>query len=219
MSVLIGLPCYGGNVTSDTTVGLFNLGKNLARQGVDHGLLAMSNESLITKGRSRIVNFFVNNTEYEYLFFLDADIDFAKEDFMLLWENRNKGILCGAYPMKNLPLEYNFNKKPFGLEDGPLMEITGIGLGFVLIHRKVFVDISKKFGNELKMIPNCKTINGPISEKEKENSYHFFLERKVNGMFLPEDHSFFSRATECGHRVWLDRRIRLGHTGAYTFKG
>ena len=63
MSLLIALPCYGGIVSDKTTKGLFNLGKELRTAGIDHGLLMMANESLITQGRSKMVNFFMNNTE------------------------------------------------------------------------------------------------------------------------------------------------------------
>ena len=57
MSILIGMPCYGGVVTDKTTIGLFNLGKNFVRNNIDHGILTLSNESLISRGRSRIANF------------------------------------------------------------------------------------------------------------------------------------------------------------------
>ena len=38
MSIMIGLPCSGGIVSEKTTLGLFNLGKLLVRNDVDHGL-------------------------------------------------------------------------------------------------------------------------------------------------------------------------------------
>ena len=83
MSILIAMPCYGGLVSDKTAKGLFNLGKNLRSAGVDHGLLTISNESLVTKARSRIANFFMNNTEYERILFIDADIGFQSEDVFM----------------------------------------------------------------------------------------------------------------------------------------
>jgi len=74
MSILIAMPCYGGMVSDKTAKGLFNLGKNLRSAGVDHGLLTMANESLVTKARSRMAYFFMNNTEYERILFNEADI-------------------------------------------------------------------------------------------------------------------------------------------------
>ena len=58
MSVLIALPCYGGMVSDKTAKGLFNLGKELRTHKIDHGLLTMANESLITQRlRSKMANF------------------------------------------------------------------------------------------------------------------------------------------------------------------
>lgn len=215
MSVLIALPCYGGNVNEKTTTGLFRLGKQLMVNNIDHGLLTLSNESLITRGRSRIANFFLNNTSYDYIFFLDSDIGFLPDDFFGLWEHRDKGIVCGAYPMKGLPLRYNFNLKQPLQEDGSLIEITGIGFGFCLIHRSVFTSISRNFP-ELKYTPNNLS-NVPLSKAEMENSYHYFMERKIDETFLPEDHSFFSRAQDSGVKIWMNRSIKLDHTGYYVF--
>ena len=80
MSILISLPCYGGLVNEKTTTSLFNLGKLLVRENISHGIMTVANESLITHGRSRIANFFMNNTEFEYLFCLDADVAFSPEE-------------------------------------------------------------------------------------------------------------------------------------------
>ena len=137
MSILIGMPCYGGVVTDKTTIGLFNLGKNFVRNNIDHGILTLSNESLISRGRSRIANFFINNTEFEYLFFLDSDVGFDANDIIKLLAH-NKEMVCGAYPMKTIPLKWNFTLSQPKLREGDLVAIDKIGIGFSLIHRDVF---------------------------------------------------------------------------------
>jgi len=218
MSVLIALPCYGGNVSEKTTTGLFKLGKELNKSGIDHGLLTLSNESLISRGRSRIVNFFLNNTDYDYLFFLDSDIGFSADDFFHLWEHKDLKIVSGAYPMKALPLQYNYNvAQPVNNICNDVVEITGIGLGFSLIAREVFLSVASRF-NELKYTPARNGSTKQLSEAEIENSHHFFVERKVGDTYLPEDHSFFSRARDCGYKSWLCGSISLSHTGYYVFE-
>jgi hypothetical protein len=219
MSVLIALPCYGGAVNEQTTVGLFKLGKELNRHGIDHGLLTLSNESLISRGRSRIANFYVNNTDYDYLFFLDADIGFDPSSFFEIWANRDLNLVSAAYPMKSLPLRYNYDLvHPRNAIRNGILEIQGIGLGFTLISRSVFKRIAAHFP-ELKYVPTTNASNVSISEREMNNSYHYFLERQINDRFLPEDHSFFSRARECGFRAWLCDSVVLDHTGYYVFEG
>ncbi len=97
---MISLPCYGGLVSDKTAKGLFHLGKELRTAKVDHGLLTLSNESLITRGRSKIVNFFMNNTEYERILFIDADIGFNHKNIERLLM-KDKEIVCGVYPIKD----------------------------------------------------------------------------------------------------------------------
>ena len=105
MSIMIGLPCGGGVVSEKTTLGLFNLAKTLVRNDISHGLLTLANSSLITQARSKVANFFINNTEHEYLFFLDSDIGFDPQDVVKLLSHRVP-IVSGVYPMKIIPEKY-----------------------------------------------------------------------------------------------------------------
>lgn len=216
-SVMIAMPCYGGVVSDKTAKGLFNLGKELRTAGIDHGLLTMANESLVTKARSRIANFFMNNTEYEYILFIDADIGFTPEDVFKLLSS-NKDIVCGAYPMKGIPLRYNYNLSQPEVKEGDLVRIENIGFGFALIHRKVFESISNKYGEELKYFPATNNSSYPPTEKEYHNSYHYFLELKKDMSYLPEDFSFFERAKSVGYTTWLNTTIRLAHVGSHVYQ-
>jgi len=216
-SVLIAIPCYGGIVSDKTVQGVFKLGKELLKNGIDHGFLTIANESLVTKARSRISNFFINSTEYEKILFIDSDIGFFEEDALKLILS-DKNITCGAYPMKGLPLRYNYNIiEPPVTEDG-LIQIASIGFGFCCIKRQVFVDIQKVYGEELKYYPPLNNSTRPPSEKEYHNSYHYFLELKKDMCFLPEDFSFFERATNVGHKSWLDPTIQLCHVGSHVYQ-
>jgi hypothetical protein len=216
MSVLIALPCYGGMVSDKTAKGLFNLGKELRTNQIDHGLITLANESLITKGRSRIANFFINNTQYEYVMFIDADIGFEPQDVLKLLSYQ-RDIVCGAYPMKSIPLQYNYNiSQPPLAEDG-LIKIDNIGFGFALIHRRVFDKIRENY-EDLKYTPALGHSSYPITEAEYHNSYHYFNELKKDMAFLPEDFSFFERANSVGFTSWLDTSIKLCHVGSHVFQ-
>lgn len=216
MSLLVAIPCYGGIVSDKTAKGLFNLGKELRTAGLDHGIVTISNESLVTKARSRIVNFFMNTTEYEYIMFIDADIGFSPDDVFNLLKHQ-KDIICGAYPMKGIPLRYNYNISNPKIEEGELVKIENIGFGFSLIHRRVFEGIHKRYGEELKYFPATNDSSYPPTEKEYHNSYHYFLELKKDMSFLPEDFSFFERAKRVGYDVWLNTNIKLSHVGSHVY--
>lgn len=215
-SLMIAMPCYGGVVSDKTAKGLFNLGKELRTAGIDHGLLTMANESLVTKARSRIANFFMNNTEYEYILFIDADIGFVPDDVFKLIVSQ-KDIVCGAYPMKGIPLRYNYNISNPEVKEGDLVKIENIGFGFALIHRKVFSSLIQKYGEELKYYPPTDNSSYPPTEKEYHNSYHYFLELKKDMSYLPEDFSFFERARSVGYDAWLNTSIRLSHVGSHVY--
>jgi hypothetical protein len=215
MSILISLPCYGGLVNEKTTTSLFNLGKLLVRNQIEHGIMTVANESLITHGRSRIANFFVNNTEFEYLFCLDADVAFSPEDMLKLYSYQ-KPIVSASYPMKTLPLRHCYELyNPVKL-CGNLVKIGGIGMGFVLIHRSVFEKLNKHY-SELKYFPGLNNSNYPITEGEYHNSYHYFAEMNKEGKYLGEDMSFFHRVSDIGYDVWMDTSIELQHIGSHVF--
>lgn len=217
MSIMIGLPCGGGVVSEKTTLGLFNLGKALVRNNIDHGLLTLANSSLITQARSKIANFFVNNTEHEYLFFLDSDIGFEPQDVIKLLSHQMP-IVSGAYPMKIIPERYCIDVSQPEQRQGDLLKINGNGMGFVLIHRQVFLDIAKQYPG-LKYVPSDYHSDTPHTPAEMDNSYHYFAEHKSQNGFMSEDKSFFHRASQVGYDIWLDTSIRLNHTGYHIYQG
>ena len=216
MSILIGLPCYGGVVSDKTTNALFKLGKQFVRNNIDHGILTLANESLISRGRSRIANFFINNTDFEYLFFLDSDVGFEADDVLKLL-SYNKEMVCGAYPMKTVPLKWNFTITEPRQREGDLVAIDKIGIGFSLIHRDVFIRIAKKYP-ELKYIPTNESTTHNPTEAEFNNSYHYFHEMRQGDIYLPEDLSFFTRARSVGMQAWMDTSINLCHVGSHVFQ-
>lgn len=217
MSLMIGLPCAGGIVSEKTTLGLFNLGKALVRNNIHHGLLTLTNSSLITQARSKIANFFINNTEHEYLFFLDSDIGFNPDDVLKLMSHQVP-IVSGAYPMKIIPERYCVDVVQPEERHGDLLKINGNGMGFVLIHRQVFLDIAKHYPN-LKYVPSNYHSDTPHSPEEMNNSFHFFAEQQSENGFMSEDKSFFHRAKQVGYNIFLDTSIRLNHTGYHIYQG
>lgn len=212
---MIALPCHGGIVSEKTTMSLFNLGKLLVRNNIPHGLLTQANSSLITQGRSKCANFFLNNTDHEYLFFLDSDIGFNPEDVLKLLLHQ-VDIVSGPYPMKTIPIRYCYDILQPEQRKGDLVKIEGNGMGFVMIHRNVFVKMAQNFP-DLKYIPSLKDSNYPPTEAELNNSYHYFMEHKADNAFMSEDKSFFYRAIMVGYDIWLDTSIKLQHIGSHIF--
>lgn len=95
--------------------------------------------------------------------------------------------------MKTIPLKYCANVLQPEQRRGNLVKISGNGLGFTLIRRSVFQKISNQY-QDLKYFPKDYQKEFPVTEKEYNNSYHFFSECKHQDTFLSEDMSFFHRA-------------------------
>ena len=211
----IALPAHGGIVSEKTTLGLFNLGKLLVRNNIDHGLLTITNSSLITQCRSKCANFFINNTQFDHIFFLDSDIGFQPESVLKLLQY-NMDIVSATYPMKIYPTQYPVNIKQPEERKGDLIKINGDGMGFVMIHRRVFQNIAKRYPG-LKYTPCDKSSDTPSTEEEKANSFHFFGELKTGDGYMSEDKAFFRRAENVGYDVWMDTTIQLTHTGYHIY--
>jgi len=157
---------------------------------------------------------FINDTDYDYLMCIDADMGFVWEDIIQLLEHE-KEFVAGAYSMKTIPPKYNFTIHHTCETEGNLVRLESIGTGFQLVHRSVFEDISKKFP-ELRYIPEERSRK--ISDAMKKNSFHFY-DTINDGRLVAEDISFCRRYNASGGKIWLDPTINLQHCGNHVFEG
>ena len=101
--LMIATPCYGGQTTTLYTQSMLKLQSECARYKIEMVLLAITNESLITRARNDLVYHFLKHKDargvFEYIMFIDADIQFEADHVIRLIVH-NKDIVTGAYPMK-----------------------------------------------------------------------------------------------------------------------
>lgn len=216
-SVLIAIPCFGGIVSAKTAIGMTELTKILQGR-INYDFLMVSNQSLISKGRSDIANYFMNATTYEYIFWIDSDIGFSGKDFIRLYELQEQHVM-GTYRHKTQNIRYSFeldvdNGKPVWHNSNKAIKILQNVGGFSLIHRSVFEQIQPNISH-LKYIPDSNSRN--ITEEEKNNSYHYYQTPIHNGQILPEDFAFQRKCNEAGIDMWLRPDIVLTHNGNTDF--
>ena len=72
---------------------------SLNSEGIDHNWYTLANESLVQRARNNCAEFFLEETNFEYLMFLDADIEFKPEDVATLYQ-MEKDVAVGVYRMK-----------------------------------------------------------------------------------------------------------------------
>lgn len=129
---------------------------------------------------------------------------------------------------------------------GPIDEIRQtrwVGTGCILIHRKVFEDIEKKFprlarqdkrngGNwftstEASLIDRLGVLRDRFAGKKLsgEDAYEMFTEmdkalaltKQENPLGSGEDVSFCLRAAAAGHQPYVDLGLRVGHLGSFCY--
>lgn len=208
MSVLICTPCYGGQVTEPYFRSCMTLRESLLVNGVHHDWLTITNESLVQRARNTIVSKFLE-TDYEKLFFIDADIEFTEHDFGKVY-SICEDVSVGVYAMKD-PKKARYA----AWIDGELVtdldqfnepvEVDYAGTGFMCINRDVLERM-------LNFFPERAHSDGV------GKSFAWFDPRVDDGIYLSEDYAFCKDVQglmDC--RVVMDPSVRLKHHGTYAY--
>jgi hypothetical protein len=99
MKVMFVTPCYISGVTMNYVASIFSMTLDSAHLGLNC-ILHLHSESLITRGRNKIVLKFLSDESFTHLFWIDSDIAFQSESvFRLLRADRD--VAAGVYPIKN----------------------------------------------------------------------------------------------------------------------
>ena len=137
--IIIGIP-HGDFLYADFIQGLLGLEKKTSFA------IVTNRHPGLDFARNNIVHGFLNNfKDAKYLLFLDSDIVPPKDGLIELVES-DKDIIGGLYFKKTPPFNpciYSMNKHGIfeemkDYEKGNVIEVDGIGCGFLLIKKHVF---------------------------------------------------------------------------------
>ncbi|MCL2474452.1 MAG: hypothetical protein FWF23_06115 [Alphaproteobacteria bacterium] len=244
--VIIGTPCYGGQVFQGYMESIIQLMGYSSRNGFDVSLALLGGDSLVTRSRNKLVATFLDIPNATHLMFIDADIAFQPEDIHRML-NFDKEVTAGMYPIKNFDWNKfkqessNFahetkdmsndvlSRSGLHLVGFPYKEtdalyakeddfVTGMyaGTGFMLIKRQAIEALIEKH-------PELKYKHAhmyPIEANPSPNQYAIFdcsIDHQ-SGAYLSEDFTFCKRWLNLGGKIWLDTKSRLTHYGNYCFK-
>jgi hypothetical protein len=239
MKVMFATPCYISAVTMNYVASIFSLTLDCAHLGVEC-ILHLHSESLITRGRNKMVIKFLEEERFTHLFWIDSDIAFHSEAvFRLLRADRD--VAAGVYPMKNfkwpaegLPAgmtraafetrytDYPFNPIQHGAAPvGPYVDADGFvevaeaPTGFMVIKRHVFTRMMQHYP-ELNYVPD-----GPPNNPQAHLHWRFFdcMIDPDSGRYLSEDFTFCRRWRDMGGKIWVDMHSKLHHLGQHLFAG
>ncbi len=230
--LVVGTPCYGGQVTSAYFSSILKLQEACQREGIPLTLLMPDGGDLVQKARQEIVVSFMEIQGATHLFFIDSDIAFETEQaFRLL--RFNTDVAAATYPLKNVDwvkvktaaqagheklesagLRYVLETaQPPQVRNG-FVRALSTGTGFFLVKRSVFTSMMTQY-------PELRYSRGSAYPKTGPWAYAFFncqIDGK-DGPYLSEDYSFCRLWTRMGGEIWVDLESRLNHLGQSVFSG
>ena len=205
--ILFCTPCYGGMVTEPHFASCLQLKEALTEQQVPHAWYTLGNESLVTRARNNCARFFLKETDFSHMMFIDADIEFQPDDVGKLWAMQ-KDVAVGVYRMKKKGSKYA------AWVDGALiadlavrhqpMVVDYAGTGFMMIHRDVFELIEKA--------------TPEMAHQDADGPTHAFFDTAIeDDVYLSEDYFFCKRFNEVGGEIWMDPSVKLKHHGTCAY--
>ena len=215
-TVYIAMPCYD-SVKINTMLSVIKLVQQLGKSGIAVGINTMKSP-LIHQARNYLTSVFLT-TEYQYLLFIDSDVEFEPESVMKMLVSK-KRIVCTPYRVKAPQLDKHIytvefkNPKTIPFLAGGLVEIEAGPTGLMLIDRVVFERIIKNHP-ELK-IKNKAT---PSADKSHTFYYNFFDFSFKDGYSTGEDISFCKLARENDFRIYANTESTTLHHGSYAWEG
>jgi hypothetical protein len=164
-------------------------------------IIWQAGNSIIEAARSRATREFLK-TDFTRLFWVDSDIAWEAADFLkLALYSTEMDVVCGAYCNKKDDGSFALSGFASNVSnERQCLEITGIGLGFACVNRKIMEELAAK-------APRLKfpDVDEPVA--------HIFRCDSLGGEFRGEDMAFFSDVRALGYKVWLDPHVKLQHIG------
>jgi hypothetical protein len=235
-AVMIGTPCYGGQVTHLFLHSMLDLVMYAPLNNFGVGLRTIAKCSLIPLARNSLIAAFLDSPA-THLMFIDADIGFKAADVHRLL-TFDEDFVAGMYPIKSIDWARlqqqvtNAQQPPneLGLhfvgmpcvgdtreERDGFVTAEAAGAGFTLL-RRAAVERLRAAHPELKY---QSAQSYPRPAQQSQNQYNLFdcMISPETGVYLSEDFSFCRRWRRLGGKIWIDTRTRLTHVGSYEFRG
>jgi len=236
--LFIGTPAYGDMCASQHHLAILHLSNLLNQYGVTHHV-SCNPDSLVTRARNRMAWQFLSGN-YTHMLFIDSDVHFFGGDVvhMLVLSQNYDGILGAPYAKKQINWEkvadaarrgvdpkelpavasdlvINWATPPERLRlDEPTDSIRELGTGYMLIPRKVMVQMVEK-----DIVTRYNLMPDEAKRYKTPHMYAFFLDPidPETGFHLSEDWYFCRQWLKGGGKVWMCPWMRSRHVGTYEY--
>jgi len=167
---------------------------------------AYTDHGYIPESRNVLARQIIDHPDnYDVVLWIDSDQTFTFESFINLlktFDINNLNLLTGSYlkrhPTDRFICSYLINDtldayNPLLEQSNGLLKIDGCGFGFFLMHKKVLLDLFKKYDYNIFEMP--------------------FIGKKGEIKYKGEDFIFCEKAKEIGYDIYLDCNCKIGHSG------
>ena len=236
VKLCVATPMYAGQCFGAFMVSVMRLQTVAVGKGWEFQFIFNGNESLITRGRNKLVEHFLQ-LDSTHLLFLDADMEFDPNSIASLVEY-NVDVICGLCPKKYINWEsvkvliknnpeinpwviprlislqdnnVNYFNNQQNQQIPGLVPVKHAGTGCMLIKRDVFTRMSKS-------LPTF--VDYGSDGMQPPTNKPLFFDTKVeegSGAYLSEDYYFCDEWRKIGGTVYMAPHVKLGHIGIHTY--
>ncbi|HET6495704.1 MAG TPA: hypothetical protein VM285_07460 [Polyangia bacterium] len=214
--VYFGTPSYSGRIGIGFFTSMMETASALIAAGHGCAMRFRSGCGLVGQVRNELAADFMVTEQATHLMMIDDDMAWEPEGVLRLIDH-GVPIVGAAGPKKNAKAGgFCFRADSPVRDNRGLVEVAGIGTGFLLISRRVIEDL-RDSNPELEY---------RVHDAEPGRRFFDFFDHPLEhhaGYDLPiklgEDFAFCNLVRERGHKVYLDPDIYLEHDGFQTYAG
>lgn len=202
-NVLLAVPSYDSKVHVRFVNAFMQAAFHCSQLGISVSPLFMCNDSLVQRARNDLFKAAVEGN-FDAMVFIDGDIEFAPEWLAgLLMSPRD--VVGGAARKKTDDAElYNVKTSNYELEEDGLIEVDGVGCGFVKLSRKAIQALWKA---------------SPLYENGGRSSRMVCNVDVIDGELYSEDTMLHRKLQDLGFKIFLNPKMTCNHIGEKVYPG
>lgn len=204
MRVMIGVPCYTGQLQSAMGRALMRGQDEITARWGKPTLYIHAHCSIVSRARNLILAQFLAS-DCDVLVTIDDDIAWDGDELLRLIAHEGD-MVAGIYRPKEDAERYHCRLvNPLAVPDGGLLEADRVPAGFLKLTRACVEKMRKTYVHLAYFDPHSPT-------KEAHDLFSFVVEDHA---FWGEDYTFCRRWRSIGGRIWVDPDMTLHHVGTY----
>lgn len=208
--VAIGTTTYCEQVSATYLRSLVRTVRQLDAWGIRNSLLTADGPS-VGLNRNYIAAHFMDRPELTHLCWIDADQGWSPGHVLRLIE-ADKDMIGFAIAKKCQDPEFNVQFKSEVIVENGLIEVETLGTGFVMLKRRVFSEMEKRYPE--------KKIRGLLAHKNPSPHFFGFYENRLDttGELLGIDVAFSRLWRAMGGTIWIDPSLAVDHIGLHNYR-